>query len=83
MPCEKWQQSIPKISGEKMSILLWWCNVMCPGLGTIASSCLGEPNVIMDQVIVGILQNITACCVVGWIWSIWWGALIYKKHWGM
>ena len=78
---EKWQASIPKIGGELMSVLLWWINVMMPGFGTMASSCLGDSTVIMDQVIVGILQWLTAGCIVGWLWSIWWGALIYKKHW--
>ena len=78
---EKWQESIPKISGELMSVLLWWINVVMPGFGTMASSCLGSSDVIMDQVIVGILQWLTAGCIVGWLWSIWWGALIYKKHW--
>ena len=79
---EKWQESIPKITGEYMAVLLWWIDVVAPGWGTIGSSCLGDPNVIMDQVICGILQIITACCLVGWFWSVWWGALIYKKHWG-
>ena len=82
MPCEKYKESIPKIQGEYMSILLWLANLFAPGMGTMASSCLGEPNVIMDQVIVGILQYLTAGCLVGVFWSQWWGGLIYKKHWG-
>ena len=83
MPCEKYKESIPKIRGEYMSILLWLANLFMPGMGTMASSCLGEPNFIMDQAIVGFLQNLTApCCGIGIFWSMWWGGLIYKKHWG-
>ncbi len=80
MPCDKWQQSIPTVRGECMAIVLWWMNLWCPGFGTIGVSCLGEPDWIMDQIIVGILQNITWGCFIGWLWSLWWGALIYKKH---
>mmetsp|Transcript_17399 Transcript_17399/g.20202 ORF Transcript_17399/g.20202 Transcript_17399/m.20202 type:complete len:82 (+) Transcript_17399:21-266(+) len=80
MPCDKWQQTIPSIKGEYMAIILWWVNICYPGAGTLASSCLGEPDWIMDQIIVGILQWLTACCFIGWIWSVWWGGLIYKKR---
>ena len=81
MPCDKCQASIPKIKGEWMAVLVWWVNVFAPGLGTAGSSCLGDGSCIMDQVLVGILQMITSPCIVGWLWSCWWGALVYKKHW--
>ena len=80
MPCEKWQQTIPTIKGECLAIVLWWLNLHMPGFGTTVSSCLGDADWVMDQIIVGILQYITAGCFIGWLWSVWWGALIYKKH---
>ena len=80
MPCEGWQKEIPAIKGECICIILWYLNIFSPGCGTFLSSCLGETDCITSMVIVAWLQNITASCFVGWVWSIWWGALIYKKH---
>ena len=80
MPCEAWQQEIPAIKGEVICIILWLLNLFNPGAGTFLSSCLGEKDCISGMVIVAILQAMTKVCVVGYIWSIWWGALIYKKH---
>ena len=38
----------------------------------------------MEQctLIIGIVQWFTCWCLVGWIWAIWWGWLIYKKQAG-
>ena len=80
MPCEKWQSEIPSVKGECITIILWWMNLVAPGWGTCLCACLGKEDWITSQIIVGILQMLTAGCIVGWVWSIWWGALIYKKH---
>ena len=80
MPCEGWQGEIPAVKGEIITIIIWVMNLFRPGMGTFVSSCLGDSHCISSQVIVAILQMLTAVCVVGWVWSIWWGALIYKKH---
>ena len=80
MPCDGWQKTIPSIKGEYMALILWWLNIVNPGAGTIFSSCLGEADWLIDQIIVGILQNWTASCFIGWCWSAWWGGMIYKRH---
>mmetsp|Transcript_22464 Transcript_22464/g.24983 ORF Transcript_22464/g.24983 Transcript_22464/m.24983 type:complete len:83 (+) Transcript_22464:36-284(+) len=80
MPCEGWQKEIPEVKGEMICIVLWILNLFAPGFGTFLSSCLGDKDCISSQIIVGILQWLTGFCIIGWIWSIWWGALIYKKH---
>ena len=77
---EKWQAEIPAVKGELICIILWFLNLVAPGWGSCLVSCLGDKDCIVSQVIVGILQMLTAGCIVGWVWSIWWGALIYKKH---
>ena len=80
MPCEGYQKSIPQVKGECIAIILWWFNLFYPGAGTFLVSCLQDgTDVVKDQVIVAILQMLTAPCLVGWIWSVWWGALIYKN----
>ena len=80
MPCEGWQQEIPAVKGEVICIILWLCNLFYPGFGTFLVSCLGDKDCITSQIIVAFLQALTAGCIIGWVWSIWWGALIYKKH---
>ena len=80
MPCDAWQAEIPAVKGEIITIILWVCNLGHPGFGTFLVSCLGTTDCITSQIIVAFLQILTAACIVGWIWSIWWGALIYKKH---
>ena len=77
---ESWQAEIPAVKGELICIILWFLNLVAPGWGSCFVSCLGDKDCIVSQVIVGILQMLTAGCIVGWVWSIWWGALIYKKH---
>ena len=80
MPCEGYQAEIPAVKGELICIVLWISNLFYPGLGTFLCSCLGDKHCISSQVIVAILQSLTSFCIIGWVWSIWWGALIYKKH---
>ena len=79
MVCEKWQQSIPSID-KTMALILWLINILFwPGLGTMISAFMGGGDMITDQLIVGILQWLTCGCIVGWIWAIWWGYLLYQK----
>ena len=77
MVCEKWQESI--VSTDKtMAIVLLILNIFFPGLGTLINAFMGD-GVVGDQVLVALLQWLTAICIVGWIWAIWWGILMTQK----
>jgi len=51
-------------------------NILLPGVGTLVAGIKSERNTTM---VIGVLQFITSFLLVGWIWSIYWGYLIYKK----
>ena len=75
---ENWQNSIP-ICSKDCALILFLINICFPSLGTLIMASLVKPCSI-DQLIVAILQFITIpVCFVGWIWSIWWGYLCYRK----
>ncbi|CAI2385474.1 unnamed protein product [Moneuplotes crassus] len=56
-------------------------NIFFPGCGTILNGLMG-PKIEIMQIIIGVLQMITAVCLIGWIWSIIWGILIFMKKKG-
>jgi len=51
-------------------------NILVPGCGTLVAGIKSERNTTM---VIGVLQFILAFVLIGWIWSIYWGYLIYKK----
>lgn len=55
-------------------------NIFFPGVGTMLSSCMGGRGFVGTQFMIGILQLLLAATIVGWIWSIWWGCLIWNKE---
>ena len=72
---------VPKLNLLKASGCAF-ANVIFPGLGTIVSSFLGdEPGVNKTQLVVGILQILTAffLYLIGWMWSIYWAYILVKK----
>jgi len=55
-------------------------NVIFSGVGTIASSFLGEePGVNKTQLLVGILQLMTSVYLIGWLLSIYWAYKLVMK----
>ena len=58
-------------------IVLFILNIF-PGLGTLISSICGS-SCNCDTVLVALLQMITAPIIVGWVWILWFGWLIYEK----
>lgn len=74
---ENWQASIPSVS-KVTALVLLILNIIFPSIGTFLMACLGSKFEI-NQIIVAVLQLITVFIIVGWIWSIWWGAICYKK----
>ena len=75
---ENWKGSIPTLD-KVLGIVMLILNILFPGLGTLLCSFLGG-NFVADQLLVALLQFLTVpIFLVGWIWSIYWGVLIYQK----
>nr|AAZ23913.1 spec3-like protein [Sterkiella histriomuscorum] len=74
--CQK--KTIQKVA-KPGHIILFILNIILPGWGTMVSSCISLSGFSTHTLIVGFLQFITCWFILGWIWSIWWGYLIYKK----
>ena len=75
--CEPLTLDIVKVD-DSWGIVLLIVNIFFPGIGTIINSLMGD-KVHVTTLIVGILQLVLAGFIIGWIWSIWWGVLIYQK----
>ena len=65
-----------KVEGS-MGLICFIINILFPGWGTILSTILGEPKMDMMQIVFGILQFILSSFLIGWLWSIYWGFLIW------
>jgi hypothetical protein len=77
---KKLTDGIPKVK-DPWGILCLIFNIIWPGCGTICSACESVGGKCdWTQVIIGLLQSFTVFLFfLGWIWSIWWGVLIYQK----
>ena len=53
------------------------CNICCPGWGTIIAGWKNK-DAMMNNLIVGLIQYFTCFILVGWIWSIYTGWLIFQ-----
>ena len=71
-------QVVPRVS-MFLAIISFALNIIMPGFGTIVASCAVDDLVQKTQVAVGVLQFLTSVFIVGWIWAIWWGWLIFQK----
>ena len=81
MGCQEWQDDIPKTS-QVLGIIALLINIFfIPGLGTMLAALVHEEGGGMRQctLIIGLIQFFTAGCLIGWIWAIWWGFLIFQK----
>jgi hypothetical protein len=57
-----------------------FANVIFSGLGTIVSAFLGdEPGFNKTQIVVGLVQMMTAVYLVGWLLSIYWAYKLVMK----
>jgi hypothetical protein len=65
------------------AIILLIINIFLPGIGTIIAGIQCERRRRRNfNIICGILQLLLAIILIGWIWSIIWGILIYKRNTG-
>ena len=82
--CKSCQDTIQTVEAP-WHIVLMIINILAPGLGTMYNGCAcccsscGVKECNWAAFGIGLLQSMSACFLVGWIWSIWWGVLIYQK----
>ena len=85
-------QNVPQVPEDKGLIILI-LNIFISGAGTIWAGVLGNhPNtktIGIIQLVLYILGYVFSwtgvgaiLILIGWIWAIWWGFLIYKKSKG-
>ena len=73
--CSSWNPYVP----ENVAPVVLVMNIFMPGVGTILSSYYDPTGCNCKAVTAGILQMLTVVIFIGWIWSVWQGAAIYKK----
>ena len=69
-------RSVHKVN-KPMHILILILNIFFPGVGTMISACLSGGSNLTYTLVIGLIQFFTAGCLIGWIWSIYWGILIF------
>lgn len=74
---------IPKVK-KPWNLYCFIINIFLPGIGTlIAAAKAKNEKCLKFNVIVGILQFMLAMILIGWIWSIIWGFIIWKRGNGL
>ena len=68
---------VPRV-GNPMHIILFALNCVLPGTGTMILSCYGD-KWSKTQFALGVFQLFLTYILIGWIFSIYWGYLIYQK----
>ena len=80
MGCKEWQDDIPKCKSP-LNVIFFIINIIWCGVGSILASFINEGGFAQCTLICGIIQWFTNwwLFLIGWIWSIWWGWLIFNK----
>jgi hypothetical protein len=74
---EQWKADIPVLS-RGLAIFVLILNIILPPFGTVMLACVGT-EFKTSQLIVALLQLLTAGIIIGWIWAIWWGIITVEK----
>lgn len=69
-------QHVPKVDGTMGIIALILNIIPLPGLGTIIAGVVSGRDV-LKHVLIGVIQIIIP--IIGWIWAIIWGILIFLE----
>ncbi|OAO16235.1 hypothetical protein AV274_1303 [Blastocystis sp. ATCC 50177/Nand II] len=69
---------IPKVN-HMTAVILLIVNIVLPGIGTLIGGIINEGGCDCCMVVCGIVQSCLTACLVGWIWSIWWGIKMVNK----
>lgn len=93
MGCKEWQDAIPRVK-QPLHLIFFLINVFFPGWGTALAACINESGQFEQcTLIIGVVQNINwwagwflsyfligfIFILIGWIWAVWWGYLIFQK----
>lgn len=70
----------PRVEDKTLLIICILLNIFIPGAGTLIGGFKCERT---DIMIIGILQLILSCVWIGWVWSVIWAFLIYKRSTGL
>ncbi|KAG2393563.1 hypothetical protein C9374_007094 [Naegleria lovaniensis] len=72
-------KSVPKLNGN-LPLIVLILNIFLPGIGTLVAAFFCEDDdVFTVNAVSALLQFLTAICIIGWVWSIGWGYLIYQR----
>ena len=76
MVCDDMVFKIPSNYGQLVLLL----NIICPGLGTCLTACLGDDKFVFKAILLGVLQALLVpVFFIGWYWSITHGIAVNDK----
>ena len=64
---------------KPLDIIILILNILLPGFGTMICAFGNTSGFSGITLVVGLCQLITSGLLVGWIWSVYWGVLIWKR----
>lgn len=67
---------VPTVARSPIGILALILNIIPGGIGSIVAGASAKDT---KTIVFGVLQFVLGFVVVGWIWSIVWGILIFKE----
>ena len=67
---------------ETVGLVILILNIIFGGFGTVLSSCLDRKGCNCTAYWVGVCQNLTFYCIIGWIWAILHGLAVYENSKG-
>ena len=70
------EKSIVKVT-VKQGLAILVINCIIPGAGTVIAGFIVGGDVVVNNLVIGSLQLYFTCLLIGWIWSIYTGWLIY------
>ena len=73
---ENWKYTIQP-TDTLTAITFFAMNIFIPGSGTIANQLMAD-TLQCQGILAGVLQMLLSVFIVGWVWSVYWGYLIYR-----
>ena len=73
--------NVPNVS-KPVAVIQAIFNLVFPGVGTWITACAATENVSKTQLIIGLLQLLTAVVLIGWGWALYWSYLVIMKAFG-